>query len=341
MADEIQEAAQRTRFLLGGGPEAERERLEAEFFADDDAFQQMLTAEDDLIDAYSRGELSDSERRQFEQRYMNSSVGRERVCFARTFAAATVSQTPPAPATVPITTTSPGFFASIFGNTTGLRVAFATLAVAVLVGFPWLLVERSRMNRELNELRAERTRLSQQTEELQRTAEAEKLKNTEALAQLKNLQDQLTVAGNQNTKAGPEPNKRNANIDSGSTYAVDVRNEASTQDNVVFDVNPGATRGGAGNTVRVSKSVKSIMLRLGLDAGSLREEYRAVIETAEGRPVKSLDFRVASGSHDRVNLPVLSARELPPGDYVITLSGKQPDNSFDRVASYSFRVVSK
>ena len=314
LAGEIQEAAQRTRFLLGGGTEAERERLEAEFFADDDAFQQMLAAEDDLIDAYARGELSDSERRQFEERYMNSSVGRERVCFARAFAAAPAPPPAPMPAVVP---TAPGFFASIFGNTTALRVAFATLAIAVLVGFPWLLVERSRTNRELAQLREQHTRLSQQAEALKRAAATEKLKNEETPA----------VAGNQNTKP-------NANVDSGSTYVAEVRN-------VVFDVNPGATRGGAGNTLRVSKSVKSITLRLGLESESSHAEYRAVIETAEGRPVKSIEFKVASGSRDRVNLPVLSARELRAGDYIVTLSGKQPDNTFERVASYSFRVVNK
>ena len=314
LAGEIQDAAQRTRFLLGGGTEAERERLEAEFFADDDAFQQMIAAEDDLIDAYARGELTDSERRQFEQRFMNSSAGRERVCFARAFVAVT-PQT--APAVAPVTTPAPGFFASIFGNTTGLRVAFAALAIAVLIGFPWLLVERSRLNRELVELREQHARLSQQAEALQRSVAAEKLKNTETLA----------VAGNQDTKP-------NANTDSGTTYVAEVRN-------VVFDVKPGATRGGAGNTLRVSKNAKSIRLRLGLEAESSREEYRAVIETAEGRAVKSFEFKVASGSHDRVSLPVLSARELRAGDYVVTLSGKQPDNTFERVASYSFRVVSK
>jgi len=236
------------------------------------------------------------------------------VCFARAFVAVT-PQT--APAVAPVTTPAPGFFASIFGTTTGLRVAFAALAIAVLVGFPWLLVERSRLNRELVELREQHARLSQQAEALQRAVAAEKLKDTETLA----------VAGNQDTKP-------NANTDSGATYVAEVRN-------VVFDVNPGATRGGAGNTLRVSKNAKSIRLRLGLEAESSREEYRAVIETAEGRAVKSFEFKVASGSHDRVSLPVLSARELRAGDYVVTLSGKQPDNTFDRVASYSFRVVSK
>ncbi len=340
MAGETQEAAQRTRFLMGGGTEAERERLEAEFFADDDAFQQMLTAEDDLIDAYARGELTDNERRQFEQRFMNSSAGRERVHFARAFAAATVPQPVATPAVVPITTTSPGFFASIFGNP-GLRVAFATLTIAALVGLPWLLVERSRMNSELNALRAERARLTQQSEELQQTAAAEKAKNAETLAQLKELQDRVPVERNQNTKAGPEPSKRNVTIDSGSTYAVDRGSEPSATESVVFDVNPGATRGGAGNTLAVSRNVKSIRLRLGLEAESSREDYRAMIETADGRPVKSVDFKVARAAHDRVNVPALSVKELRAGDYVVFLMGKQPDNTFERVASYSFRIVNR
>jgi hypothetical protein len=340
LGGETQKAVNRTRYLLGGGSEAERERLEAEFFADDDAFQEMLTAEDDLIDAYARGELLDNEGRQFKQRFMNSSAGRERVQFARSFAAASGPRTAPAPATVP-TTTSPGFFASIIGNITGLRAAFATLAIVAFVGFAWLLVERVRINSELNELRAEHAKLSQQAEEFQRTAAAERLKNAETLAQLKDVQDQLTVAGKQNLTVSQKRKKRNANIDNGSAYAVDRRSEAATQDNVVFDVNSGATRGGGGNTLAVSRNVKSIMLRLGLEAESSREEYRAMIETADGRQVKSINFRVASASHDRINLPVLSARELRPGDYVIFLLEKQPDNTFERVATYSLRIVNR
>ena len=153
MAGEIQEAAQRARFLLGVGTEAERERLEAEFFADDDAFQQMIAAEDDLIDAYARGELTDSERRQFEQRFMNSSAGRERVCFARAFAA-TVPQT--APAAVPVIMPAPGFFASIFGNTAGLRVAFAALAVQANPGFSILQATVVAIHAELDRPEAAR-----------------------------------------------------------------------------------------------------------------------------------------------------------------------------------------
>jgi hypothetical protein len=39
-------------------PPAEREHIELEYFENEDAFEEMLTAEDDLIDAYASGELT-------------------------------------------------------------------------------------------------------------------------------------------------------------------------------------------------------------------------------------------------------------------------------------------
>lgn len=343
MAGKTQEGALRTRYLLGGESEAECERLEAEYFADDDAFQEMLTAEDDLIDAYARGELSTGEGRQFEQRFLTSAEGRERVQFARAFADATTPQPLVTAPPIVTATSSPGFFASIFGSTAGMRVAFATLTIAVVVGFPWLLIERSRMNTELNELRVERVRLNQKADELQRTADAERLKTADTLAQLKDLQDRT---GNENPNQGTTPpieqapNKRTGTIDPGGTFANDRRNETpSVESNAFFDLNPGATRGGAGNTLTISRNVRSITLRLGLENESSAEDYRALIETANGRAVKTVSFKGASVPHDRVQAPQLSTTELVPGDYVIFLLAKQSDNSFGRIASYSFRVV--
>ena len=67
-------AAQLTQYLLGQVSPSERERLEREYFSNDDTFREMLSAEDDLIDAYARGELSATERRQFEERFLNSNL---------------------------------------------------------------------------------------------------------------------------------------------------------------------------------------------------------------------------------------------------------------------------
>jgi hypothetical protein len=86
LAARLLSETKRVRYLLGLSSPAEREHIESEYFDDEDAFQEMLTAEDDLIDAYAHGELADEERRRFEKSFVSSSRGRDRVQFARAFA---------------------------------------------------------------------------------------------------------------------------------------------------------------------------------------------------------------------------------------------------------------
>src|SRR6185503_13047992 len=74
------------RYLLGELSESEKDRLEAELFADDSKLVDFELAEDELVDAYVRGELSADERRQFEAKLSNSPRLVERVNFARVFA---------------------------------------------------------------------------------------------------------------------------------------------------------------------------------------------------------------------------------------------------------------
>ena len=90
--DRSQAETKRVRYLLGLASPAEREHVESEYFHDADAFQRMLSAEDDLIDAYARGELSDEERHRFEKRFLKSSQVKDRVQFSRAFNSAV---TPP------------------------------------------------------------------------------------------------------------------------------------------------------------------------------------------------------------------------------------------------------
>ena len=71
------------RYLLGELGEEEQGRLERRYFADDKLFEEMLLVEDDLIDCYARGELTEGERERVEKHFLKSSARRERVRFAR------------------------------------------------------------------------------------------------------------------------------------------------------------------------------------------------------------------------------------------------------------------
>ena len=79
MLGKVEADARLTRYLLGAVSATERENIEAEYLVDDDVFEQMLIAEDELVDAYARGELSDQERGQFEKNFLTSERGRDRV----------------------------------------------------------------------------------------------------------------------------------------------------------------------------------------------------------------------------------------------------------------------
>jgi hypothetical protein len=86
------------RFLLGELPDEERDALEDRFFVEDDAFEELKEAEDDLRDAYSRGTLSTERRARFEARYLQDEAGHRRVAFARALRAASARREGAAPA---------------------------------------------------------------------------------------------------------------------------------------------------------------------------------------------------------------------------------------------------
>jgi hypothetical protein len=318
-----QEESRPSRFLLGELSEAEREPLEEAFFTDDDAFERMLAAEDELFDAYARGELSPAERARFEGRFLASPRGRERLRFARDLidAATAARRAQPAP--------RPSFFAALRGRGAGPRLAFAAAALVAAACFAWLLSERARVGGELRQLRDERAALRGRVEELERRAAGEQARSAELLAQLEGERARPApeVVRPEDDAARPEqpsPNKGGRQTPRPSVVA--------------FVLTPGLVRGGGGRTLAVPRGASSVALRLNVEAGAF-ESYRAVIETAGGREVWRADALSPRGA--TVRLPPLPATALPPGDYVLLLSGKRPDGNYEGAADYSFRVVNK
>jgi hypothetical protein len=177
----------RVRYLLGLSSPAERERIESEYFEDEDAFQGMLTAEDDLIDAYARGELADEERRRFEKSFASSLRGRDRIQFARAFAGA-VS------ATRSVKPKFSGTFLDIFKTFKSpglLRTATIAVVIVFVAVLAWLGIEHKRMANELRELRRESVELRKRTEEaLQRSKDTERTRTAEIVAQLADVSAQ-------------------------------------------------------------------------------------------------------------------------------------------------------
>ena len=323
MLGKVEADARLTRYLLGAVSQTERENIEAEYLTDEDVFEQMLIAEDDLVDAYAHGELSDEERRQFEKNFLTSTRGRDRIHFSQALVGA-VADARPVTERVK-TSPSPSFFAALWaGLTTRVRVAGVAFAVLLVTAFSWLLVEHLRMRAELQGLRAEQVRLTEMSKELQRVADAERARSAELAAQV----------AHREPERGPEPVPN-------EPRRIDQR---PPEDTIAFNISPGSVRGSGGTRLAVPRSARSIRLTLSFERPSLHQEYRAAIETAEGNSVwrnDSFGFRSNVTALERVSLPAIPVSALPPGDYVLFLSGKQADGSFAPVANYSFRISRK
>lgn len=162
MADRSISETIRVRYLLGLSFPTEREHLESEYFADDDAFQEMLTAEDDLIDAYARGELKSEELQRFEKRYGSSLNVRDRVQFARAFGGTVSAASPVEPK---LNLKFPNIFKTF--KSPGLSWVGTVAVVIVFVGaLVWLVSDRRRVTDELH-------RATDESNDTERTGTAE------------------------------------------------------------------------------------------------------------------------------------------------------------------------
>src|SRR4026208_750171 len=85
------------KYLLGNLTEDEQVEVEDRAFADADYLSDLEATEADLIDAYVRGELSQSDRRSFELRFLTSPERRRKGAVARALATVTPEAKPGEP----------------------------------------------------------------------------------------------------------------------------------------------------------------------------------------------------------------------------------------------------
>jgi anti-sigma factor RsiW len=73
------------RYLLGNLSEEFRERVEQRLLTEESFFEELLIAEEELIDDYVSGELADEDRQRFEQHFLCTQERRRKLRFAQSF----------------------------------------------------------------------------------------------------------------------------------------------------------------------------------------------------------------------------------------------------------------
>jgi len=289
------------RYLLGDLPQEDRTRLEDRYSADTEVFEEVLATENDLIDSYVRGELTEVERQKFEAEYCKSPQRHERVEFARALSHVSLSATRP----VPIQKVSP--WTKIRRSFAVPEWAFAAATVAVVTGGSWLMVQNYRLRLGLQQALAVQAELRRGQDTLrQHIAELE---------------------GNSREQIHPEV----ATLETPKAPEVTFR----LTPGLARDL--GATQ----KTLVLPTTASRLQLQLVLDRDEYKsyEAVLLTAERKEVLRGKALGSRSIDG--DLVIIWPLTAHSIHSGDYIVQLAGEIANGNLEDVESYSLRVLRK
>lgn len=300
-------------------------RFEENYFADDKLFEEIEIAEDELVDAYVRGQLSEEDRKRFEKGLARSERLSERVRFSKSLKARTSLVLVPASSSQSHVSWWNAFFATLLNGGPVLKTAVAAGVVIVVLGVPFLSGEWMRLRSESQRVAAERSELERRQKDLERE-----------IAELKSNTSQLSVEVQQE-KAAKEH----------LTQELQILKDRLAQSRTQLDLPQtafavllsGLSRSPADDTelvVRPQQTLIKLELVLDLDEYST---YDISIQAADGRELVSRKGRRARGPAAQRTIPVeFSSRILPEGTYVVKLTGHTSSGTSEPVSGYRFRL---
>jgi hypothetical protein len=325
------------RYLLGGLSEEEKTRMEEAFFADDSKFEAVELAEDELIDAYVRKELTAEQLQQFHKKLRTSPRLVERVHFAGALSERTsdpyagkheVSIQPAFPFSQPAAEASLGWWELLFGQQPILRVAFTACVVLLLIGGVVLFASWLRLRGESNRIVAERADIRRQKEELDKQLSEQQARTAQLSADLQReraqrAEDLKLIEKLERTNQLKETQPQQPLL---STVAT------------VF-LMPGLSRSGGGQGELVIRpGTTTARMQLALEKNDYKT-YNAVITIADGTVVTRKNglkaHKGGSGPHLLLFVP---ARNLSADNYLVHVDGVTATGQVEDVNDYAFRV---
>lgn len=355
------------RYLLGDLSEDEKTRMEEAYFADDAKFEELELAEEELIDAYVRQELSPEEKEKFKARLMRSPRLVERINFAQALAEKADSTLLPdedfvesgfvEPSPIFVSRESEprsGWWARLFSKP-AFQAAFATCVVLLLVGgvtfrYGWL-----QLRRESERLAAERAELQRQKDELQKRSAEQQASIEQLTTDLQRARDQQAQDQQQIKQAQDQQQ-----IKPELPLKPKERAQPLFASVASLVLTPGSLRSGGGDhVVKIGPNTSVAELKLQLEENDYRR-YRVIVENVDNGKIvidRSLSAQKTSpggqqssgqqqpssdqqrtGSGRQLILQIPAPR-LSGGDYIIKVRGRSTSGVFEPVSDYKFRLI--
>jgi hypothetical protein len=302
-----------TRYLLGELADAEQAALEQKYFANPELFDQLVEAENDLVDRYARGRLSPETRRRFETYYLAHPHRRARAKFAEALAERT-DRVEKASSVSPLGTES--WWRRFMSSMQGPKLAWG-FSLALLLLAVWFAFEMRRLHQEGLRNEAERATQGQRERDLRQQL-------TEELTRANQLADELNRLRSEPPPAAQSPTPTQSSASLFATLILNISGVRGAQ------IGPPAT-------LNIPAGTEKARIQLNLSDNGY-PAYTVVVQSADGRQVfKRDDLR--SRNKTRVSLSiVIPASKLSDGDYILTLKGRAPSGGVEDVSKSLFRV---
>ena len=315
------------RYLLGELSEQEQVEIEDRAFVDQMVLQEILAVEQDLIDDYVSGDISEAKRHDFEKHFLASAERRKKVAFAR--ALATVVNKRPAlqqsHAAIPVVMV-PSWRSKLaaFFSRPATAYSFVAASLLLFVVGAWLVVDRIRLRSEIAQLRSVQASQLAQQRQLEKDLTSERFRNEELMAN-RETSSRQTPPLSIPSESPPQP--------ATSTPPVVV----------ALSLLPGVSRGSTSvPQLTIHKDVSLVTLRIGIDPQENYRRYRVELRTEKGQQVLARRNVTARVSSNGRSVPVsVPASALTKGRYEVTLKGITESGTTEDVGFYYFEVVKK
>lgn len=322
--DELKIEAEIRRFLFGEMLEDERSAFEESFIADEDLFERMRVAEDELIESYVRRTLSVNETEKFEQNFLTTKLRRARVAFTRTMVSKLSAQKEIAVIEKAETAAINSSFWNSAANFFKIPKFASGTAFALLIlafGF-WFLVLKPAKN---------------ETEIVQQTTPTPTIQTIESNQNLP-ANENNAVNANTNIPGNNSADKNTAPQVNRDTANKNVSKPESVRTAPILALFAGTTRSdGKTAELNLPKNARGANLQLNLENLDYKIYSAEIVDPDGGLILKNKNLKT---KNSKIILFV-SAGKLQRGDYIVKLSALNSDNESESIADYTFRVNRK
>ncbi len=293
------------RYLLGLLPEPEQVVLEDRFFEDGELLSEMRAVEQDLVDAYVRGQLAPDEKSVFESHYLSMPRHAERVAFTRDLLALANAEP-----SLKVTESREPFWRSWLSFIQipqfGISAALAMIAILLVSGL-LLFRERARWRKELAKSQAEQAAQKEKLSALEQEIAKGRADAAQLAAELERLRQQST--------------ERQAPATIFSFLLLTTARDQVEQ-----------------QTLRLAPNAAQVRLQMKIRADAYKS-YRVRIDPVDGgKNWESASVTARSAGVTTTLSVLVPARNLPSGDYNLELSGIDANGAAESIENYSFRV---